>query len=159
MTDLARIDAATVMRRGVLLLGGVTLAGTTLELAFLHHWDTALQAVVWPPVALLGVAFALLTVKPGRVGVRVARLLAVSVLAFAAVGIWFHVQENLTAGPLDRTVGPGWDSMSTLDQWWTAVTGGVGPAPTLAPGVLAEISLALGIATIRHPALEPRGNT
>jgi hypothetical protein len=44
--------------------------------------------------------------------------------------------------------------MSVLDQWWTAVTSGVGPAPTLAPGALAEISLALILATVRHPATE-----
>ena len=43
--------------------------------------------------------------------------------------------------------------MSSVAQWWEAITGGVGPAPVLAPGVLAEISLALLIATLRHPAM------
>jgi hypothetical protein len=45
--------------------------------------------------------------------------------------------------------------MSALEQLFAAVTGAVGPAPTLAPGVLAEISLALFLATVRHPALTP----
>jgi len=62
------------------------------------------------------------------------------------------VAENLTAGPLDRDYAATWSSMPAVEQWWLAMTGGVGPAPTLAPGALLEISLALALATIRHPA-------
>jgi len=65
----------------------------------------------------------------------------------------FHVLENLDAGPLDRNYAATWDSMSPIDQWFTAVTGGVGRAPTLAPGVLAEMGLGLLLATVRHPSL------
>ena len=78
------------------------------------------------------------------------------VVAIGGLGIWFHVQENLDAGPLDRHYAATWDSMSSLDQLWAATTGGVGPAPILAPGVLVEISLALLLATVAHPALGGR---
>ncbi len=47
--------------------------------------------------------------------------------------------------------------MSAVEQLWLAITGGVGPAPVLVPGTLAEISLALILATVRHPALERVG--
>ena len=77
-------------------------------------------------------------------------------VVIGGLGIWFHVQENLAAGPLDRHYAATWDSMSSLDQLWAATTGAVGPAPILAPGVLAEISLALLLATVGHPALGRR---
>jgi len=46
-----------------------------------------------------------------------------------------------------------WDSRPAVEQLWLAATGTVGPAPPLAPGVLAEIGLALFLASLRHPAL------
>ena len=62
----------------------------------------------------------------------------------------------LTAGPLDRNYAATWDAMSGFDQLVAAVTGAVGQGPTLAPGVPAEMSLALLLATIRHPGLVRR---
>ena len=70
----------------------------------------------------------------------------------ALLGIGFHVRENLNAGPLDRHYAATWDTLSPLEQVWDAATGAVGPAPTLAPGALLEISLALYLATLRMPA-------
>jgi hypothetical protein len=75
-------------------------------------------------------------------------------MLIAAVGIGLHLVENLAAGPLDRAFASVWDTLTPVEQVWTAATGGVGPAPVLAPGVLAEISLALLLATVRHPTLE-----
>jgi hypothetical protein len=42
--------------------------------------------------------------------------------------------------------------MSPVQRLFVAATGGVGEAPILAPGALGEISLALALATVRHPA-------
>jgi hypothetical protein len=67
--------------------------------------------------------------------------------------------ENLGAGPLDRNYATTWDGLSFMEQLWLATTGGVGPAPVLAPGSLAEIALAILLATIRHPALEAEAGT
>jgi hypothetical protein len=44
--------------------------------------------------------------------------------------------------------------MSDVQQLVAAVTGEVGPAPTLAPGALAQISFLLLLASVRHPVLE-----
>ena len=152
---LAGMDTATLLRRGVLALAGLGIAGTSVELVFLRHWTTATAAIVWVGIVALAAGFLLLVRGPSRGIVLAVRALAVVGVLVAVVGIGFHVIENLDAGPLDRAYASRWDAMSTLDQWWTAITGGVGPAPTLAPGALAEVSLALLLATIRHPATRP----
>jgi hypothetical protein len=149
----AGMDSATILRRGVLGLAGLGIAGTTVELIFLRHWTTATAAIVWVGIVALGAGFVALLGSPSAGRVRAVRFLAAVGLVVAVAGIWFHVAENLDAGPLDRAFASRWDTMSALDQWWTAITGGVGPAPTLAPGALAEISLALLLATLRHPAI------
>ena len=147
------MDTATILRRGVLALAGLGIVGTTIELVFLRHWTTATAAIVWVGIVALGAGFVALLGPPSARGVRAVRILAAAGFLVAVAGIWFHVLENLDAGPLDRAFASRWDTMSVLDQWWTAITGGVGPAPTLAPGALAEISLALLLATLRHPAM------
>lgn len=146
-------DTTTLLRRGVLGLAAVTLVGTVLELAFLHHWDTATQTIVWLAVGLLALVLIILACGPSAAALRWAQAVTIAVFVLAGVGVWFHVQENLDAGPLDRRYAVRWDTMSGIDQSWAAITGEVGPAPTLAPGVLAEISFALLLATVRHPVL------
>jgi hypothetical protein len=47
--------------------------------------------------------------------------------------------------------------MSPLRQVFVASTGSVGEAPILVPGTLAEIALALMLATVRHPGWDPDG--
>ena len=155
---LATMGTATILRRGVLALAGLGIAGTAIELIFLRHWTTATAAIVWVGIVALAAGFLMLIRGPSRGIVLAVRTLAVVGVVVAVVGIGFHVVENLDAGPLDRAYASRWDTMSALDQWWTAITGGVGPAPTLAPGALAEISLALLLATVRHPATAADGD-
>ena len=136
------------LRRGLLGLAGLGLAGTTLELVFLRHWSTATATIVWVGIVALAIGFVVLVRGPRPGAVRAVRIVAGIALVVSVVGVVLHIDENLTAGPLDRAYAATWDTMSTVDQWWTAITGGVGPAPTLAPGALAEIALALLLATI-----------
>ena len=152
---LAGMDTATILRRGVLALAGLGIVGTAVELIFLRHWTTATAAIVWVGIVALAAGFLMLVRRPSRGIVLAVRALAVVAVVVAVVGIGFHVIENLDAGPLDRAFASRWDTMSSVAQWWTAIAGGVGPAPTLAPGALAEISLALLLATVRHPATRP----
>jgi hypothetical protein len=150
---LTQQDTPTLLRRGVLVLAWLGLAGTTTELIFLRHWASATQLIAWPFVAVLGVAAVLVSARPTARSIVIVRWLAVAVVVASVVGVGLHIVENLDAGPLDRDYASIWASMSVFDQWWAAITGGVGPAPVLAPGALAEISLALLLATVRHPAL------
>ncbi len=151
---LGNVDTATLLRRGVLLLAVLGIVGAAVELVFLRHWKTATQLIVWPTIVALAVSLVFLVQRPTRRAVVWARRLAVGVAVVAVIGVVLHANANFDAGPLDRAFATRWDTMSPIAQWWEALTGGVGPAPVLAPGVLAEISLALLIATLRHPALE-----
>jgi hypothetical protein len=154
MTMTQRIrstDTTSLLRLGLIGLALLGIAGTAIELVFLEHWDGVTQQIVWPALLVLCLALLLIAWRATPTKVWTARVLAVVVLGVAGLGIWFHVEENLDAGFLDRTYGDTWDQRSTLDQAWLAVTGQVGPAPTLAPGALAEISLAILLATVRIP--------
>jgi hypothetical protein len=157
--DLISQDTPTLLRRGVLALAWLGLAGTTTELVFLRHWQSATQLIVWPFVAVLGIAALLVSVRPRPRTIVLVRWLAAVVVVVAAIGVGLHVIENLAAGALDRNYASTWSSMAPIDQWWAAITSGVGPAPVLAPGALGEISLAVVLATVRHPTLDARRAT
>lgn len=147
-------DTATLMRRGMLAIGGLGVAGTTAELIFLRHWQSPLQLIAWPAMAALGVVLLLIARRPVRRSIRWAQGLGLSVLLLAGIGVLVHLFQNLASGPLDRDYATIWDTLSPIEQLWTAATGGVGPAPTLAPAAIAWTALILLLATLRHPALE-----
>jgi hypothetical protein len=154
-TGAAEDPRAALLRRGLLGLVALGILGTAVELLFLGHWGSAAKTSVWPALGLISVA-AVLVARPSPLRLRLARVIAILVAAVALVGVGFHVSENMTAGPLDRKFAATWDSMSSVAQWWEAITGGVGPAPTLAPGVLLQLGLGVLLATIRHPAADAR---
>jgi hypothetical protein len=139
-----------LLRRGLLALVGFSIAGTTVELVFLHHWSSAGQNVVWPAIGALAFGTLYLAVRRSRRSIAVARSIAIVVGLVALVGLAFHVNENLAAGPLDRNYAATWDTLSSFDQLWLAVTGGVGPAPTLAPGVLIQLGAGLFLASFGY---------
>ena len=84
---------------------------------------------------------------------RLARILAGAVLICAVWGIWEHVYANYDAGPLDFRYADRWESLTEMSRWWLAVSKTVGPSPPLAAGALAQASLCVLLATLRHPAL------
>jgi hypothetical protein len=87
-----------------------------------------------------------LTLLPGR-GARVlVRVLILAVLGASIYGILDHIAVNANSGPLDARYADTWDSLPATTRWWHAVTKQVGPAPTLAPGVLAQTALLLFLA-------------
>lgn len=141
------------IRAGLLLLAALSVLSLTLELAFLRHWGGS-QTIVWLGIAVLSIALALLVFHPTRIRVRAAQVLALTACLVALIGLGFHTAENLDAGPLDRDYADRWEEMSQFDRLFAATTGSVGPAPTLAPGALAQIGLLILIASIGHPALQ-----
>jgi hypothetical protein len=151
---LAGRDLATMLRSGILALAGLGIAGLAIELVFLRHWGSALETVVWPTMALLAIGW-LTVIRARRPGaIRAARILAAIVLVLAGAGVAVHAWANFEAGPLDRDYAATWATLSVVQRWFLAVTGGVGPAPTLAPGALGEVALALLLGTVAHPALD-----
>jgi hypothetical protein len=145
------LDTASLLRLGVLGLALVGILGTTIELVFLEHWNGLTQQIVWPALLVLLVALVLIVWRPSPTKVWTARALALAIAFVAVVGIVLHVHENVEAGPLDRHYADTWDSLGAAQQYWLAITGQVGPAPTLAPGALAEISFALLLGTLHIP--------
>jgi hypothetical protein len=144
---------ASALRRSVILVAAVAIAGLTAELVIERHWGTPIRFVPWIALAALGWCVWRLWRGPSARDLRVARVVAIASSAAAFVGIGFHVTENYKAGPLDEHYSLIWDSMSELERWWAAFNKSLGPAPTLAPAALILVSLLVIVASQRHPAL------
>lgn len=159
MTDLGAVapsphDAiARRLRAGLLGIAALGILGTAVELWSLHHWESPEQLIPWVVLGLLGLAVLAVAVRPARLVVRGGLALAAGAVGAGVYGIIDHVSSNLAAGPLDRDYGSRWATMGTLDRWWAAATGKVGPAPMLAPGVLAQVGLCLLLVCATHPGL------
>lgn len=132
------------LRTGLLVLAGLAVGGTAIELAMLRHWNGVVQMIPW--FALAVVTAAIMCAARRRVGL--ARFLALAVFVAAAVGIYEHTLANYRAGPLDFRYATKWATMSSKSRWWAAFTESVGPSPTLAPLVLAWSSLCVWFATL-----------
>ena len=146
--------ASVLVWRGLLALTVIGILATAFELATERHWNSPEQLIPWVALVVLVVATALLTIGGGR-GVAVARVLALLVVVASIYGVITHIVVNYDAGALDQRYADAWDSFPMLRRWWYAVTKTVGPAPTLAPGVLGQTAVLLLLATLnspRHPS-------
>jgi hypothetical protein len=156
VTRPAPAAAMVLVRRGLIALTMIGIAATAFELASERHWNGLEQYVPWLALALLVVATVLVLLPGGR-GTMTARVLAVVVLGASAYGVIEHILVNLNAGELDRRFADTWDSLPLVQQLLYAATKTVGPAPTLAPGVLAQVALLLLLATVCPPGGLRRG--
>jgi hypothetical protein len=145
--------ASAVLRRGLLWLAALSCAGIGVELAADRHWTQPVQFVAWGALVAVGVALVMVAWRPTRASLRLARLLLIVVMLCAVLGIWEHVYANYDAGGLDFEYADTWDSLPETQRWWLAISKTVGPSPPLAPAALAQASLAVLLATLRHPAL------
>jgi hypothetical protein len=141
-----RGDTIVLVRRGLVALTVLGFLATAFELATERHWNGLEQLVPWLALAGLAAATALALVPADR-GTTAARVLAIVVLGASAYGVLDHVLVNYGAGPLDHRYADTWDSLPVLERSWYALTKTVGPAPTLAPGVLGQSALLLLLAT------------
>jgi hypothetical protein len=140
-------DAAVLVRRGLVALTVIGVLAAAFELATERHWNGIEQLVPWIALAILAVAVTLLLIPGGR-GVPAARVLAVLVLGASVYGVVDHVLVNYESGAIDQRYAESWDTLPALQQWRLAMTKTVGPAPTLAPGVLGQPALLLLLACI-----------
>ena len=144
---------ASALRRSVILVAAIAIAGLAAELVIERHWGTPVRFLPW--IALVALAWCVwrLWREPTARELRAARVIATASSVAAFVGIALHVNENYKAGPLDEHYSLIWESMSELDRWWAAFNKSLGPAPTFAPAALILVSLLVIVATQRHPAL------
>jgi hypothetical protein len=139
---------------GYRLLAWFALAaaiGTLAELALERHWDGTIQRVPWAVAGLIVLAAAAWLARPSGMTRRFARMVAAVAIAGSVFGAWEHIAENHAAGPLDFRYAASWESLPAAEQWWKAATKAVGPAPVLAPGILAFAGL-LALASTFAPA-------
>lgn len=137
------------LRRGLLGLAALTIGGLTVELAAERHWRQPSQLIAWVALALAAAALGLLIGRPAAPRIRLARSLAALVIISALIGVWQHIAGNYEAGPLDGRYTATWESLPVLERWWLAASKGVGPAPPLAAGALAQLGLSLLLASMR----------
>jgi hypothetical protein len=146
---------AALVRGALFALTVVGILATAFELASERHWNNPEQLIPWVALAVLTVATAL-AAQSARGAQLIARILVLVVLGASAYGVLDHIAVNHDSGPLDQRYADAWESMPATRQWWYAATKTVGPAPTLAPGVLAQTSLLLLLAgLIKLPPREP----
>lgn len=144
---------ADPFRLMLLGLAALTVASGAAELAMERHWGDPVKLVPWLMLGLLTLGIAGIAFLPSRATVLAARLLAAVAVGASAYGIWAHIDENHKAGPLDFRYSASWAQMSAREQWMKAITKTVGPAPVLAPALLAMAGLCLAGSTYAHPAL------
>lgn len=144
-----RADPLSLLRVSLTVLTALGIVGTAFELATLHHWNGAIQLVPWAALAVLAAALALYLAAPSRPPQpHLVRMLALFVLAAALYGVVEHALANYRAGPLDQRFADTWTTLAPWLRWWYAITKTVGPAPTLAPGMLGHTAATLLLATI-----------
>ncbi len=141
-------------RHGLLALGWFGLAGTAAQLALDRHWSSLTQLPPW--LALIALGYALTVVGRAEGSRRVARWLAVVVTVIALVGVYFHIEENYQAGPLDQRFSATWESMAFASRLWAAASQGVGPSPVLASGALLMTSAVVVLESLRSRDRTPR---
>jgi hypothetical protein len=141
------IFSAALVRRGLYALTVIGIVTTAFELATVRHWLSLEQLIPWVALGVLATAtvLALLPVRWGRIA---AESLALLVLGASVYGVIDHAVVNYNSGPLDQRFAESWDSLSPTQRWWYAITKTVGPAPTLAPGILGQTAVLLLLASL-----------
>jgi hypothetical protein len=139
--------SAALVRRGLYALTVIGILATAFELATVRHWLDIEQLIPWVALVVLAIA-TVLALAPFRWGRIAAGLLALLVLGASVYGVIDHTVVNYNSGPLDQRFADTWESLSPTKRWWYAITKTIGPAPTLAPGILGETAVLLLLASL-----------
>ncbi|HYN07149.1 MAG TPA: hypothetical protein VES67_07140 [Vicinamibacterales bacterium] len=136
------------LRRFLLILLLIGLAGVGAELIALAHYEDSWQLV---PLALIALAFLVIgwhVVDGSAATVRVFRIVMVMFIVAGVTGIVLHYRGNLE---FQLEIDPSQDHWTLFGKVIRAKA-----PPALAPGTMAQLGL-LGLAyAFRHPALGRR---
>ncbi|WP_231509142.1 hypothetical protein [Streptosporangium roseum] len=135
------------LRRGLIALTVLSILGTAFELATERHWQTWEQLLPGGALVLLATGVALPALHDSPRVIVAVRGLAGAVVLVALFGVYTHVAANYEAGFLDQRYAGTWETLPVLSRWWYALTKSVGPAPPLAPGMLAQTAFLLLLST------------
>lgn len=135
--------ALTVVRRALLVILLIGMAGTTIELLFLKHDETATQLI---PLVLLGVALAAVlwhAARPSTASLMSLQLTMVLFVAAGLIGMVLHYEANVE---FQREMDT---SLSGMPLFWKVMAAKAPPA--LAPGSMSQLGL-IGLAySYRYP--------
>ncbi|MEZ4671051.1 MAG: hypothetical protein R3E39_24365 [Anaerolineae bacterium] len=135
------------LRQFLLLLTGLTLGSTLVELVLQDHNKELLQWVPFILCVIGGIAVLGVLLRPQRRTILAMRVTMVIVGLGGAIGSAIHLFENFQfEQEIQPTAAAGELIVKTLK----------GAAPLLAPGVLVFAALLALAATYAHPVLGPR---
>ena len=135
------------LRRFLLVIAGLLLAGTILELWVINHTQEAIQ---WLPFILCGVGLVVVgaaLLRPQRSNLMALRGVMGVVTLGSVFGVIEHIESNLG---FVLEIHPN----ATFDQILSGALGGANPL--LAPGMLGLAAVLAIAATYYHPALKGR---
>jgi hypothetical protein len=135
--------AESQLRRFLLALFSVGVAGTLAELIALGHYEDQWQLVPLFVLAVALVGAALQVFAAGRVSLRMLQTAALVMIVAGVAGIVLHYRGNLEFQLETNPDLGGWDLFARI------VHAKVPPA--LAPGVMAQLGLLGLIYCFRHP--------
>lgn len=139
---------AASLRRGLLVLLGLGMLGTAVDLVLLAHYEDVWQM---PPLVLCVTSLLLVLwvgVHSGRTAVRALRIAMVLCVASGLAGVALHYNGNREfQHEIDPQLG-GWPLFIKV------VTAKAPPA--LAPAVMAQLGFLGLLYTYRHPAFHVR---
>jgi len=145
-----RVDSPTlaVVRRALLVILLIGIAGTTIELLFLKHDEEATQLI---PLVLLGLALVAVlwhAARPTTASLMTLQLTMVLFVAAGLIGMVLHYQANVEfQREMDK-------SLSGVPLFWKVMAAKAPPA--LAPGSMSQLGL-IGLAySYRFPVTAAR---
>jgi hypothetical protein len=149
MREIDSIDDRSVldkMRRILLAILALGMAGTLTELILLKHTEEPLQ---WVPLVLLGTGGSVLVwhrVSGGGTSLRLMRWLMCGFIAAGMAGVYFHFQGSaefkLESQP----------TLAGMALFWEAIRAKT--PPLLAPGAMVQLGLLGLVYTYKHPMLK-----
>ena len=144
MMPFAPTDASSTIRRFLLAILILGLAGTGVELVLLEHYEDSAQLL---PLFFIGLALVailghLLIGGPGAI--LFLRAVMVFLLLSGALGVVLHYRGSMEFQLEMDPTQSGWDLFAKVLH--------AKAPPALAPGVMAQLGLIGLVYTYRHPA-------
>lgn len=133
------------LRTFLLLLGGMAMIVTLIELWLQNHLQSPLQFIPWGLCGLGLVTLLAALIRPSKATFITLRVAMLVVALGGTIGILIHLNENFE---FQKEIHP---NVAALDSFWVAFKGA---APLLAPGSLIFAALVAIAATYHHPVLE-----
>ena len=140
------MNTLSVVRRCLLAILALGLAGTGVELVLLEHYESAVQFVPLVSVALAAGVLIWHLVKGGALTIRALRATMLLFLVAGIAGVGFHFRG---AAEFQMEIDPsqsGWDIFKKAMR--------AKAPPVLAPGLMVQLGLVGLVYAYRHPALD-----